>query len=53
MTDLSFLTEQLAAEKISEMRATADRSRVPGQRRPHGRQALAQRLHRIADRLDD
>lgn len=52
MSDFSFLTDQLANQKIAERVATAQRSRIPGRRRPHGRHALAQRLHRIADRLD-
>jgi hypothetical protein len=52
MTDLSFLTSELAAQKIADRVSTVERSRVPGERRPHGRHALAQRLHRVADRLD-
>ncbi len=52
MSDFSFLTDQLARQQIAERVATAERSRRPGPRRPHGRHALARRLHRIADRLD-
>jgi hypothetical protein len=52
MSDLSFLTHELARQQIAERVLTASRSRVPGPRRPHGRHALAQRLHRIADRVD-
>ena len=52
MTDFSLLTGELAAQKIAERVAIAECSRIPGQRRPHGRHALAQRLHWIADRLD-
>jgi hypothetical protein len=52
MSEFSFLTDQLANQTIAERRATAARSRIPGERRPRGRHALAQRLHRVADRLD-
>jgi hypothetical protein len=52
VSDFSFLTDQLARQQIAERVATAERSRLPGPRRPHGRHALARRLHRIADRLD-
>jgi hypothetical protein len=52
MTDFSSLTGELAQQTISERRAAAQRSRVPGPRRPRGRHVLAQRLHRVADRLD-
>jgi hypothetical protein len=52
MTDLSFLTDELASQKITERRAAAQRYRVPGGPRPRRRHALAQRLHRVADRLD-
>jgi len=52
MTELTFLTDQLAQQQIAERIARAERYRRPGARRPHGRHALAQRLHRIADRLD-
>jgi hypothetical protein len=52
MTDLSHLTAELARDKIADRVAYAERSRIPGQRRPHGRHALAQRLHRLADRLE-
>jgi hypothetical protein len=52
MSEFSFLTDELAHQKIADRRAAAERYRVPGRRRPRGRHALAQRLHRIADRLD-
>jgi hypothetical protein len=52
MSQLSFLTDQLAKQEIAERVAAASRSRLLGPRRPHGRHALAQRLHRIADRVD-
>jgi hypothetical protein len=52
MTDLSFLTDELAAQKIGERRSAAQRHRLPGEPRPRRRHALAQRLHRVADRLD-
>jgi hypothetical protein len=46
------LTRQLAVTQIGERVSAASRSRVPGSHRPHGRHALADRLHRVADRLD-
>ncbi len=46
------LTRQLATTQIDERVAAARRSRVPGRPRAHGRHALADRLHRVADRLD-
>ena len=52
MSDLSYLHDRLAAQQIAERVATAERSRIPGRSRPHGRHALAQRLHRVANRLD-
>jgi len=52
MSEFSFLTDELAHQKIADRRAAAERYRVPGRRRPRGRHALARRLHRIADRLD-
>ena len=52
MTDLAFLTEPLARQRIAEQISRAEDARVPGLRRPHGRHALAQRLRRVADRLD-
>ncbi len=52
MSDFSFLTDQLAHQQVAERVATAERSRLTGRRRPHRRHVLAQRLHRIADRLD-
>jgi len=52
MSEFSYLTDRLASQQIAERVATAERSRLPGVRRPHGRHALAARLHRMADRLD-
>jgi hypothetical protein len=52
MSEFSYLTDRLADQQIAERVATAQRSRVPGQHRPHGRRALARRLHQIADRLE-
>jgi hypothetical protein len=52
MSHLSFLTEQLAKQEIAERVAAASRTRQTGKRRPYARHALAQRLHRIADRVD-
>jgi hypothetical protein len=52
MSQLSFLTDQLAKQQIADRVAAASRSRLPVKRRPHGRHALAQHLHRIADRVD-
>ena len=52
MTDFGRLTDDLATATINERRAAATRSRVPGERRPHGRHALARSLHRVAERLD-
>ena len=52
MADFSFLTDRLATQQIAERLAAAERSRVPGRHRPHGRHALAKRLHRLADRID-
>jgi hypothetical protein len=52
MPDYCLLTDELAASDIAERVRRAQRTRVPGQRRPRGRHALAQRLHRVADRLD-
>ena len=52
MSEFSFHTDRIAAQQIAERVATAERSRIPGRSRPHGRHALAQRLHRVANRLD-
>ena len=52
MSEFSYLSSRLANQRIAERVATAQRSRIPGQHRPHGRHALAQRLHRMADRLE-
>lgn len=52
MSEFSYFAEQLAGQQIAERVANAQRSRLPGGHQPHGRRALAQRLHRMADRLD-
>ena len=52
MAEFGDLNQQLASPQIAERVATARRSRVPGAYQPHGRHALAHRLHRMADRLD-
>jgi len=52
MSELSFLTHQVAKAQIADRVAAGSRSRLPVKRRPHGRHALAQQLHRIADRVD-
>jgi hypothetical protein len=52
MTDLSFATREMAAQRIAERIETAERTRLLGPRRSHGRHQLARRLHRLADRLD-
>jgi hypothetical protein len=52
MSEFSFHTDKLAAQQIAERVAKAQRSTIPGSPRPHGRHALARRLHRVADRLD-
>ena len=52
MNDFSHLSDRLASQQIAERVATAERSRVGGHPRRHGRHALADRLHRVADRLD-
>jgi hypothetical protein len=52
MSEFSFHTDKLAAQQIAERVAKAQRSSIPGRSRPHGRHALARRLHRVADRLD-
>ena len=46
------LTRDLATAQITERVTAAQRLKRPGRRRPHGRHALAARLHRVADRLD-
>ena len=54
MTDLSsFATREIAAERIAERIATAERSRILGPRRSRGRHQLARGLHRLADRVDN
>jgi hypothetical protein len=52
MNDPSRLTSDLAAARIGEWLVEAERHRLLGPRRARGRHAFAQRLHRIADRLD-
>ena len=48
----SYATREIASQRIAEQLATADRTRIPGQRRASGRHRLASSLHRVADRLD-
>lgn len=52
MSEFSYFTDRIADQQIAERVATAERSRVPGRHQPHGRRAFAQRLHRMADRLE-
>jgi hypothetical protein len=52
MPDFNLLTVDLVNAEIAERARQAGRVRMPVQRRPRGRHALAQRLHRMADRLD-
>ena len=52
MTDFNSQSDKLAAQQIAERVATAQRSRMAARQRPHGRHAIAARLHRMADRLD-
>ena len=54
MTEFSsFAAREIATQRIAEQIARADRSRIPGQRRPRGRHRLARGLHAVADRLDN
>jgi hypothetical protein len=52
MSDFSYLSDKLASQQIAERVATAQRSRVGSRPQRHGRHALADRLHRMADRID-
>ena len=52
MTDLTQLTPDVARQQIAERINRAGLPRMPRGRRPSGRHVLAQRLHRMADRLD-
>jgi hypothetical protein len=52
MPDYNLLTEDLVHAQIDDRARQAARVRMQGPRRPRGRHALAQRLHRMADRLD-
>ena len=52
MPDYNLLTEDLVHAQIDERARRASRVRMPGPRRPRGRHALAQRLYRMAERLD-
>jgi hypothetical protein len=52
MPDYNLLIEDLAHAEVAERTRRASRVRMPGPRRPRGRHVLAQRLHRMADRLD-
>jgi hypothetical protein len=52
----SYATKELATRRIADRianRQRASQSRIPGQRRPRGRHALASSLHRFADRLEN
>jgi hypothetical protein len=51
MSEHSFAFDRLAEHQINERIATRQRL-APSPRRPRGRHALADRLHRLADRLD-
>jgi hypothetical protein len=52
MSDFSYLNDKLASQQIAERVATAERSRAASRPHRHGRHALAERLHRMADRID-
>jgi hypothetical protein len=52
MSEFCFLTDELIAQQQADRAAAAERSRYPGERRPRGRHAFSQRLHRLADRID-
>jgi hypothetical protein len=48
----SYASREIASQRIADRIAAADRTRIPGQRRPSGRHRIASTLHRVADRLD-
>ena len=52
MSDFSFYSDRIATQQIEERVARRQASRMPSQRRPRGRHALADRLHRLAERVD-
>jgi len=52
MSDFSTLNGRVADQQIRERVQAAQASRIPGRTRPHGRHALAARLHSLANRLD-
>ena len=52
MSDPTFHSAQLVRQTIDERIATAQRLRTVRRLRPSRRHALAQGLHRFADRLD-
>lgn len=52
MADFDYMLERVAAHKIDERVQQTKRSRIPRQRTRHGRHALANRLHNLANRLD-
>jgi hypothetical protein len=52
MSEFTSLSDRLATQQIRERVEAAQRSRVPGSRRPHGRHAIAAKLHSLAERLD-
>lgn len=47
-----YVTYRNETEQVRDQVERAQRTRLPGRRRRPGRQALARRLHSIADRLD-
>ena len=54
MTEFSsYATRELARQHIADQITAADRSRIAGRRRGRGRHRLAQRLHQVADRLEN
>lgn len=52
MSDFSPMLDSLAQQQIRERVAAGSRPRLPARRRRRGRQAWADRLHALADRLD-
>lgn len=52
MTDPTFHSERIVRQTITERVAAAERLRTVRRLRPSRRHALAQGLHRFADRLD-
>lgn len=52
MSEFSYFTEEVAAHQIAERVDDARRTHLTDDPRPHGRHALAARLHRLANRID-